>query len=347
MAIKIRCSECKKKISVDEAFSGGVCRCPYCTALVFVASEGAGALPSGRPDAPGGRPAAPGGVGRGSVQQARVAVETAQQQDAPDVPVATPVRLQGIVALIMLAAMLILLCGGGYVVFDAMSKDGGGGSSTQPIGGGGTNGGNTGNGGKREFNPLTDTGVLSGPGIDKMAIGAPIIYCIAGGSSMTETRDYAVLMTYVSVQALSPSHMFNVVMGEEGGADDSSWYRFILDDYISGGPAGKEAIAKPLSTTSGVGAPSVRRLLTAAMAVKPKPNTIVFFANKHIDDAEEIGKLAKEKGIKIVTICMKKEQGIVDDMAKLAAASGGTSMSHSDTELQKWARSANVRPSGE
>ena len=34
--MKIRCTDCSKKISIDDAFAGGVCRCPYCSTLVFV-----------------------------------------------------------------------------------------------------------------------------------------------------------------------------------------------------------------------------------------------------------------------------------------------------------------------
>ncbi len=33
MAIKITCGKCSKRISIDEAFAGGVCRCPYCTTI--------------------------------------------------------------------------------------------------------------------------------------------------------------------------------------------------------------------------------------------------------------------------------------------------------------------------
>ncbi len=33
MAIKITCNDCSKRISIDEAFAGGVCRCPYCTSI--------------------------------------------------------------------------------------------------------------------------------------------------------------------------------------------------------------------------------------------------------------------------------------------------------------------------
>jgi len=36
MAVKVRCSDCKKKIAVDDAFAGSVCRCPYCKSIIMV-----------------------------------------------------------------------------------------------------------------------------------------------------------------------------------------------------------------------------------------------------------------------------------------------------------------------
>ncbi len=36
MAIKIRCADCRKRISVDQGFAGGMCRCPYCKSIVLV-----------------------------------------------------------------------------------------------------------------------------------------------------------------------------------------------------------------------------------------------------------------------------------------------------------------------
>ena len=69
MAVRIRCSECHKKIAVDEAFAGSMCRCPYCKSIVIVPQEisasEAHTTPA-RPAAPGrpsspGRPSKPGG----------------------------------------------------------------------------------------------------------------------------------------------------------------------------------------------------------------------------------------------------------------------------------------------
>ena len=53
MAIKVRCTGCRKRISVDEAFAGGVCRCPYCGATSSVPSSAGGGRPGFRPDVPG------------------------------------------------------------------------------------------------------------------------------------------------------------------------------------------------------------------------------------------------------------------------------------------------------
>ena len=349
IAIKIRCSDCRKKISIDEAFAGGVCRCPYCTALVFVPAAIPGAARPGRPASPGARPAAPGDRPAGPEaeaeaspeQQAREAIAAAESEGL-HVPVAAPVRLQGIATIVMLAVLLALLCGGGYVVVTKMSrpktKTNGNGT---PTAGDNGNGNGTGQPGKTDkFNPFMKPGVL-GSGIDGMKIDSPIIYCIEGGSSMQGTLNYAVAMTRVSVRSLTADHKFNVVLGEEGGQADESWFRFLLKDYNGGGEAGEHAIAKPLDDVAGTGAPDVSRLFKAVLSRKPIPHTIVFFACKPIPEAEELGKLAKAQGVKIVTICLTNEASISGPMAKMAELTGGDSRAHSIRDLDRWATAAN------
>ena len=353
MAIKIRCSDCRKRISIDEAFAGGVCRCPYCTALVFVpAGASASARPTrpgspgGRPEAPGARPAGPDDepartdTGITTTQQAREAIEAAASS-GENVPVAAPVRMQGIAAIIMLVVLLALLGGGGYVVVDAMSGDDNG-QANGRTNGQGKGGVDNGTGTKppvKKINPFTHPGV-QGPGVDGMPIDSPIVYCIEAGSSMDQTLNYAVAMTYVSVRTLTGDHTFNVIIGQEGGADDTSWYRLLLPTYTGGGPAGEAAIRKPLDNVGAVGAPNVQRLLQAAVALEPKPHTIVYFGNKPLFNAAELAKLAADKGIKLVTICLTYDIEITGHMAKLAEGSGGTSAAHSERQLMRWADAA-------
>ncbi len=52
MAIKVRCDGCQRKISVDQAFAGGVCRCPYCRATTSVPGPVHGRAAQARPDRP-------------------------------------------------------------------------------------------------------------------------------------------------------------------------------------------------------------------------------------------------------------------------------------------------------
>ncbi len=60
MAVKIRCSECGKKISVDAAFAGSMCRCPYCKSIVVVPKGiASGTGQQARPSRPSGRPGRP------------------------------------------------------------------------------------------------------------------------------------------------------------------------------------------------------------------------------------------------------------------------------------------------
>ena len=60
MAVKVRCSDCKKKIAVDDAFAGSVCRCPYCKSIIMVPAQdeiesikARTSKPQKRPDKPG------------------------------------------------------------------------------------------------------------------------------------------------------------------------------------------------------------------------------------------------------------------------------------------------------
>jgi DNA-directed RNA polymerase subunit RPC12/RpoP len=52
MSIKFRCSDCGRKVSVNDVFAGGMCRCPSCRAFVFAPGEPIGMTVGRRPDVP-------------------------------------------------------------------------------------------------------------------------------------------------------------------------------------------------------------------------------------------------------------------------------------------------------
>ena len=92
MTVKISCSGCGEKISVNAVFAGGMCRCPHCRSLVFVPGEPVGRLAVERPDVP---PAPGAGPWRGKPSR-RIVVKS---------------TLAVAVALLVVAAAAILVIG--------------------------------------------------------------------------------------------------------------------------------------------------------------------------------------------------------------------------------------------
>ena len=54
MSIKVRCTRCRRKLWVDDAFASGVCRCPHCKELFIVPAKGRGGSVRSRPETPPG-----------------------------------------------------------------------------------------------------------------------------------------------------------------------------------------------------------------------------------------------------------------------------------------------------
>ncbi len=304
MAIKIRCKDCSKKISIDEAFAGGMCRCPYCKALVYVedSAAGPGLLSSGaRPAAPMSRPAAPGQAvpEQAAPAQAQDSAEVAARAaaDVEHVPMARPVKIQGIITIIMLA-LLVLMVGGGIAMLVAYLP----------------------NGKKVDVPPPPDQQVnidetpQDGPGIVDIKIAAPVIYVLDGGSSMRSTFDGARLMVLKSVGSLGDGK-FNVVVAGE------SQDKFIAPDMSAGGKAGALKFTPILQEVIPTGAADIIRALKAAIDKKPK--TIVLFTRKPLYDFESLAGQAKAQGTVIHTMVLDGDAEVNELMKKLAEATGG------------------------
>jgi hypothetical protein len=91
MAMKVRCEQCRKKISIDEAFAGGMCRCPYCKAVTRSGGGRRGARTVARPD----RPDVPGGPAPAAVERT---------EEPTPVPLAKPV---GIIVVLVAGAVVL------------------------------------------------------------------------------------------------------------------------------------------------------------------------------------------------------------------------------------------------
>jgi hypothetical protein len=293
MAIKIRCQDCSKKVSIDEAFAGGMCRCPYCKALVYVEDFAAGGA---RPVAPTSRPAAPGQTSPAETQ-ARAEAEARAAADVEHVPMARPVKIQGIITIILLV-LLVFMVGGGIAMTVLYLR-----------------------GGKNTYVPLPVTQPARidkmpehGAGVVDISITVPVIYVLDGGSGMRSEFDSLRVMVLNSVESLGNGKFSVIVAGE--GED-----KVIAPDLAAGGKDGVQTLTPMLQEVIPAGAADIQRALKAAIARKPR--TIVLSTRKPVYDVMSLAEQAKAQGTVIHTIVIDGDSEVNELMKKLAEASGG------------------------
>ena len=178
MAIRVSCNRCTKRISIDEAFAGGVCRCPYCTAINNV---------------PGGH--------RGSqvAQKSADAVGAkAVTRETPpsQIPVADRVVFQGITAMALMAMLVAFVV---VAIVLIVKATGGGDSNGRP---------------PALSNPFVPG---KGASIAGVPVRSPVVYVIDSSRSMELAYDYAVQMAGASMQSLPAGAKAAVVVALETG----------------------------------------------------------------------------------------------------------------------------------
>lgn len=322
MAIKIRCSECNKKVSIDEAFAGGMCRCPYCKALVYVPEASGKAAAGARPAAPVGRPSAPESRADGADAaadalgaQAAMAGEGEGAVEHEHVPMAQPVKLQGIITLVLLGLLLLMVAAG---VFIALKYIPSGEPQLPP----------------EDYEGATSPTVVkvgdNKAGVADVEFAAgPILYVIDGGSSMRNTLDHAGVLTRSSILSLGKAGLkFNVLLARE------EENKVLGEDYRAGGQAGVDAALEFLTTVQASGATDIPKALTDALTRKPK--VIVLVVSKPVSDAYEAAEAAKAQGVAIHTVEIWSDYPDPETSAslkKVAEITGGKHRSYGTGEF--------------
>ncbi len=363
MAIKIRCVDCKKKISIDEAFAGGVCRCPYCTAIVYVPDDSATKkrkrrpeTPKPRPESPAPRPKAPkpaAGIPALADSNEDTAVDlpvvtTSNEDTALDLPVVTgsnedtaidlpavtdapsarvsetrdeadkalaaahgqaniptaaPVKLQGIVS-IVLAVLLVGMIGG--IVYLAIEM-------TRP---------------KVVVDIPKDYGhtavtVRDFPAVaGTIKVAAPVVYCIDTSKPMRDVFEAAGNIVIASAKSLKGGKFNIILVGED---DD----KILSPQPIASDKAGV-AKAQAFLALDLCGLADQTRALKTALDMKAK--TVVLLARDSAMGAKALAEGAfKEKSVTLHTIVLdSSDKGLVE-MAKIT---GGESKSYTLSELE-------------
>ena len=312
MAIKVRCEDCGKKVSINEAFVGGVCRCPYCTAIVFVPDADGVTARGERPESPRDRPETPAAAAiaeETTIDMDEAALAKAHGQT--HIPTASPVKLQGIVS-IVLSVLLLAMIGVlvGMIVIHAMQDDG------PPLVGPDVG----------AFTVNIDKPIVAGT----LPVTTPVVYCIDTSGNMGDVIEYAGDIVMASLKSLKDGKFAIILCGEE--ADKATPAMAASNEDC------RKAAATLLADINVLGAADLGRSLRAALQRSPK--TIVLMV-RDIDmgtpaAVEEI----KQAGVKLVTVGMGSSEDSAKELAELAKSTGGESRTFSASDLEMWAEQA-------
>jgi len=289
--MKIRCTDCGKKISIDDAFAGGVCRCPYCSTLVFVPEEGGEAAAGGpRPESPTARPQTP-------AEMEAVAKARGQEH----IPVALPVKIQGIVTIVLIGLLFAMFIGAVALYLAYRPRE----PKTTAIE-------------DYEINPFIIT--IKGPAVaGNIPLEPPVVYVADAGGGMSEVFDYVDVMVRKSLPTLGEGP-FTVLLAREKEPKS-------LGAMKPAGAASQEAL-DDLFRTPCEGSSDVPLAFKAAIDLKPK--TIVLFTAKAVETVGNLVSMAKEQGITVHTVLLGPEE---ESARLLAKETGGRSRIYSRPQL--------------
>ena len=331
--MRIQCSKCRRRISVDEAFAGGVCRCPYCSAVVFVADGARRSDDRPRPVSPTARPETPEQEPQEAL--AAAAADAKDRHDAPtpverpkppaeaeQVPMASPVRIQGIVTIVLIVLVLGMVAVGVVLALRLIDDPTPAPETldTQPIAAG------------PEENHVEAAAQDWPKGV---TLKSPVVFCLDAGSSMGDVLDYARAMIRLSVRGMKAEEKFNVLLCVEPDRQGAAAHRWLLDDYTSGGPAAEKALVDALEAIDPLGATKPTAAL--AQALKRTPATIVLLARKSVGDTREVAESAVLQSTRIVTAALDGDDEANGSLARLAGATGGQVRAWPIGRLERWA----------
>ena len=310
-AIRIRCTKCSKRISIDVAFAGGVCRCPYCTAINNVPL--AGAAQSGAVD-----PRDPAAAGSRASKAA---------PKGKSIPVAGRVPLQGVAAIFLIVAMLAMVVAGIVVV---MQLTGGNGEGDDPNG--------SANGAVIEGTENPFATAAEGAVAGNLRIKAPVVYVVSASASMKAQYAHVAAMIRASMQSLPAGDKAAVVIGmKDKSVVAGSGYVTMPDIGSSIWPV--ESVGWPEVFDD---APDVADSLARALELEPA--TIILFARDWVDSGYPVADKAKQKGILIITILPDPEGDQAASMRELAGRTGGPARVYSRRQLSDYAAASGVQP---
>jgi hypothetical protein len=318
--IVIQCTNCKRQLSIDDAFAGGVCRCQHCGTIQTVPAAGS-ATPAHSIDSTSGRslyaqvPAA-GTSGSGLDDLAGYVASSGlssnrltRKPKAERPPNLLPLWIGiGVAVLAVVVAAVVIMSR------PATTTPGTAGGATAV--GGGSSGGGVGTN-----SPATPAAV-SGPNFNGVPLdGKTIIYCLDRGAATRDHFEEIKQEVAKSLATLGPDRKFEVVFWTD--KSEQNW------DYPQGAttyatPENIDAAKAAWQDSTAFGGNNGKDTIAAAIA--QRPDTIVLVTGKGDDLppswVTDVMALRANSGIRFDTINSSGNPSAV--LKDLATRTGGT-----------------------
>jgi hypothetical protein len=326
--IQITCTSCKRVLSIDDAFAGGVCRCQYCGTIQTVGAR-AGA-PAAASAARGPKTLfenkARGGVGSGSgLEDLADVLHSSGLADAahrkplvspPAAPQKNLVPLLGISAAVivaLLASVLLLV----------MRSNGNSASAVAP---------SSASPSIQSSAPPFPAAPVS-PSFCNLPIDqSVVVYLIDNGSSSADVLDTVKTVLFKSIESLGPDRRFQIIFwNPDTDPYPSSHTAFAVKDNI-------DVARKKLDDVTASGATDPLMGLKTALADEPGQIIIVTAKAGDLDDSL-IAKVTALRGTSTARIDCIAVNGVENDkvLAKIAQQSGGKFVPISAAQLRTYA----------
>ena len=327
--INITCTSCKKVLSIDDAFAGGVCRCQFCGTIQTVpakaSSQKAAAGAAKGPKTLFENKARSAGTGSGSglddladvVQSSGLSDSRLRKQ-----PPSPPPRPTNLIPLLGLAAAVILVLL--VVVLVLLFR-----SSASP---------KTGSGPEADSAIPDHSAPANLPNPAPSFCGAPIdssvvVYVIDNGSSSADVLDPMESAMFKSIESLGPDRQFQILFWnpETETYPTARQPAFAVKDNI-------EAARKRLQDVTAAGSTDPLASLQRAFADDPGQIMLITAKAGDLDDSL-VDQVMKLRGPSKARIDCFAVNGVPGDkvLAKIAAATGGVFVPVSEARLKGFA----------
>ena len=312
--IEITCTSCKRVLSVDDAFAGGVCRCQYCGTIQTVAAKGAARKAAAGKGAKTLFENKPRGAGSGSgLEDLADLVQSSglSNSDLRKPPLKPPAQNKNLtpilglavaVILVLLAVVLVLAFRNPVPIPTPAINNPPAPSPAQPAAAG-----------------------FCGIPID----GRVVVYVIDNGASSADVFDTVKSVLFKSIESLGPDRRFQVVFwNPDSDSYPASQTTFAVKENI-------DVARKKLQGVTAAGATEPLAALKTAFADDPGQIILVTAKAGDLDDSlvDQVIQLRGNSTAKIDCVAIN---GVPADkvLAKIAAQTGGKFIPLPESQLK-------------